>query len=44
MKVQNIIQFIRDPNLIGGDLSDYQETALRPWCLEANFFPPEGSR
>jgi len=29
MKVQNIIQFIRDPQLIGGDLSDFQECALR---------------
>ena len=28
-KVENIIQFIKDPNLIGGDLSPYQETALR---------------
>jgi hypothetical protein len=26
---QNIIEFIRDPKLIGGDLSPYQETALR---------------
>ncbi|MDA2934046.1 hypothetical protein MYX82_06855, partial [Acidobacteria bacterium AH-259-D05] len=29
MKIENIIEFIKDPQLIGGDLSDYQETALR---------------
>ena len=28
-RVEDIIQFIKDPNLIGGDLSPYQETALR---------------
>jgi len=29
VKSKNIIQFIRDPELINGDLSPYQETALR---------------
>jgi len=29
MKVKNIIQFIKDPQLIAGDLSQHQETALR---------------
>jgi len=29
MKVKNIIQFIKDPQLINGDLSPHQETALR---------------
>ena len=29
MKVKNIIEFIKDSQLIGGDLSQHQETALR---------------
>jgi len=29
MKVKNIIEFIKDSQLIGGDLSDFQECALR---------------